>query len=320
MLCRLLYQTVWLTVYSAVNIVQCCAGYCIKLSDWQCIVQWILHSAVQATVSNCLTDSVQCSEYCTVLCRLPYQTFTVLQDYSQPVSSTVHYCTLLWTLLGTSCVCKSLFRNRGRKIERKKERKKQTNKQTNKVGSQRSLYPDFKMRSDSGTSEPQPSTSVHPPVEQLYGVSATPRPSFLYLRRHQPPLCHLTQQMNCSTSCNSNPAGATAALISSHRHLTLPVTSKPSTSCTASDLYWAIHLAFIVPVASCLQFLPIRIHQTPTLIVCPQISINNTSTIPSRWPRGLRRRAAAAWLQGSLVRTPLRKWMFFWVVCCVLCR
>jgi hypothetical protein len=30
----------------------------------------------------------------------------------------------------------------------------------------------------------------------------------------------------------------------------------------------------------------------------------------TRWPRGLRRRSAAAWLLGSLVRIPLRAWMF----------
>jgi hypothetical protein len=30
----------------------------------------------------------------------------------------------------------------------------------------------------------------------------------------------------------------------------------------------------------------------------------------SQWPRGLRRRSAAAWLLGSLVRIPLRAWMF----------
>jgi hypothetical protein len=34
----------------------------------------------------------------------------------------------------------------------------------------------------------------------------------------------------------------------------------------------------------------------------------------SQWPRGLRRRSAAAWLLGSRVQIPLRAWMF---VCCV---
>jgi hypothetical protein len=38
----------------------------------------------------------------------------------------------------------------------------------------------------------------------------------------------------------------------------------------------------------------------------------------SRWPRGLRRRSAAAWLLGSRARIPLGAWMF--VCCVVLCR
>jgi hypothetical protein len=39
----------------------------------------------------------------------------------------------------------------------------------------------------------------------------------------------------------------------------------------------------------------------------------NNITCWSRWPRGLRRRSAAAWLLGSQVRIPLKAWMF--VVC-----
>jgi hypothetical protein len=38
----------------------------------------------------------------------------------------------------------------------------------------------------------------------------------------------------------------------------------------------------------------------------------------SQWPRGLRRRSAAAWLLESRVRIPLGTWMF--VCCVVLCR
>jgi hypothetical protein len=40
---------------------------------------------------------------------------------------------------------------------------------------------------------------------------------------------------------------------------------------------------------------------------------------PSRWPCGLRRRSAAAWLLGSRVRIPLREWMFVsrvYMLCC----
>jgi hypothetical protein len=40
----------------------------------------------------------------------------------------------------------------------------------------------------------------------------------------------------------------------------------------------------------------------------------------SRWPCGLRRRSAAAWLLGSRLRSSLRAWMFFSCVCCMLCR
>jgi hypothetical protein len=41
----------------------------------------------------------------------------------------------------------------------------------------------------------------------------------------------------------------------------------------------------------------------------------------SRWPRGLWRRSAAAWLLGSRDRITLRVWMFIVFICCVvLCR
>jgi hypothetical protein len=36
----------------------------------------------------------------------------------------------------------------------------------------------------------------------------------------------------------------------------------------------------------------------------------------SQWPRGLRRRSAAAWLLGSRVPNPLRAWMFVYVLHC----
>jgi hypothetical protein len=41
----------------------------------------------------------------------------------------------------------------------------------------------------------------------------------------------------------------------------------------------------------------------------------------SHWPRGLRRRSAAAWLLGSRVRIPLGAWMFVscvYMLCCPL--
>ena len=38
----------------------------------------------------------------------------------------------------------------------------------------------------------------------------------------------------------------------------------------------------------------------------------------SQWPRGLRRRSAAASLLRSWVRIPPRTWMFVWCECCVL--
>jgi hypothetical protein len=41
----------------------------------------------------------------------------------------------------------------------------------------------------------------------------------------------------------------------------------------------------------------------------------------SQWPRGLRRKSAAAWLLGSRVRIPLRAWMsLVFIRCVVLCR
>jgi hypothetical protein len=41
----------------------------------------------------------------------------------------------------------------------------------------------------------------------------------------------------------------------------------------------------------------------------------------SHWPRGLKRRSAAAWLLGSRVRIPLAAWMFVvFIRCVVLCR
>jgi hypothetical protein len=39
----------------------------------------------------------------------------------------------------------------------------------------------------------------------------------------------------------------------------------------------------------------------------------------SQWPRGLRRRSAAAWLLGSRVRIPLEAGMFVSSVCMLCC-
>jgi hypothetical protein len=48
--------------------------------------------------------------------------------------------------------------------------------------------------------------------------------------------------------------------------------------------------------------------ELPRLLI--SIYGNIIYTRRSRWPRGLRRRSAAAWLLGSRVRIPMRTWMF----------
>ena len=121
----------------------------------QMVSEWILYSAV----SNCLTDSVQCSEYCTVLFRLLYQTvwltvysavnivqccvgyrIKLLQSFKITASQSAVLCTTA-PCYGLSLV-PLVFVSRYSEIEeerkkerkekkgRKKERKKQTNKQT----------------------------------------------------------------------------------------------------------------------------------------------------------------------------------------------
>jgi hypothetical protein len=57
----------------------------------------------------------------------------------------------------------------------------------------------------------------------------------------------------------------------------------------------------------------LKSHITELLIV-----VSTDTTCRFQWPRGLRRRSAAAWLLGSRVRMPLGAWMF--VCCVVLCR
>jgi hypothetical protein len=49
-----------------------------------------------------------------------------------------------------------------------------------------------------------------------------------------------------------------------------------------------------------------------------KLLLNESSSRP-RWPRGLRRRSAAAWLLGSRVRISLRAWMFVSCVSMLCC-
>jgi hypothetical protein len=66
-------------------------------------------------------------------------------------------------------------------------------------------------------------------------------------------------------------------------------------------------------------FLISHSYSIPGLSHLPWIDHPNNYSCRSRWPRGLRRRSAAAWLPGSRVRIPLRSWMFVscvYMLCC----